>query len=48
MHKDQVTKADFPWESAEPSGPAYHITVGIQPHPHPLPAVGSLISTTPD
>jgi len=44
----QVTKADFLWESAEPTYPAYHITVGIQPHPHPLPATGSLISTSPD
>lgn len=44
----QVTKADFLWESAEPSDPAYHITVGVQPHPHPLPAIGSLISTSPD
>lgn len=44
----QFTKADFLWESAEPSDPAYHITVGVQPHPHPLPAIGSLISTSLD
>lgn len=44
----QVTKAGFLWESEEPSDPVYHIAVGIQPHPHPLPAIGSLISTNLD